>query len=183
MTVVVVTPRSEPLIDLALAKQHLRVEHGDHDELIADYIEGVSDWLDGPTGILGLALGPQTLRLERVGFGDAGGYELTCGPVQSIEEIGYRDWAGEPQIVPAEVYQLDANRVRLDAGAVWPSGAWSPVSVTYIAGYAADELPANIRNAALLHLKILYDQPEDKALAALEKSRDALLSPIRKRRV
>lgn len=183
MNVVVVTPRAGPFIDLALAKSHLRVEHGDHDVLIGDYVEACATWLDGPTGILGLSVGPQTLRAERIGFPGGDGFELPCGPVQTVEGIGYVDWTGTAQTVLPDVYELNANRVLLAQGQAWPSGACSPVSVTYVAGYASGDLPAAIRQAALLHLKILYDQPDDKSLAALERSRDDLLAPFRKRRV
>lgn len=183
MTVVVVAPRAVPFIDLVVAKSALRVEHNDHDTLIADHVEACAAWLDGPTGVLGLAIGPQTLRLERAGFGGPEGYELPCGPVTDIESISYRDIDGQVQAVDAGVYELAANRVRLAHGQSWPSGTSSPVSVEYLAGYPENALPASIRNAALLHLKILYDQPHDKALEALERARDDLLSPLRRRRV
>lgn len=182
--VVVVTPRSGALIELALVKQHLRVEHSDHDDLIADHVEAAAIWLDGPKGWLGLSLGLQTLRLDRVGFGGRDGIELPCGPVQSIEDVTYLDSDGSDVSVDADVYALkDANRVRLVAGKSWPAGCGVDVSVTYVAGYAADALPAGIRNAILLHVKILYGQPEGQTLAALERSRDDLLNTVRVWRV
>lgn len=185
MSVVVVTPPAAPLVDLALVKAHLRVEHGDHDAIIAGHLAACAEWLDGPSGVLGRALAPQTLRLDRVGFGEPCGLELPCGPVQSIETIVYRDSGGAEQVVAPEIYQLDAgtNRVRPAAGRVWPAGSGAPVSVTYVAGYAEGDLPPSIRAAILLHLNILYDRPVERELAALERSRDALLSPKRKRRV
>lgn len=183
MTVVVVTPPAGLLVALATAKAHLRVEHDDHDGLIEGFIQSCAEWLDGPSGILGLALGEQTLMREGpLGIGSLG-TELECGPVTSIESITWHDGAEDQTVDPA-LYELVANQVRLVAGARYPFGWRDPsVRVTYAAGYGGAQLPANIRAAILLHLKILYDEPEDKALAALERSRDALLAPIRRRRV
>lgn len=185
MHVVVVTPPAASLVDLAVAKKHLRVEHGDHDDLIQGHIDACADWLDGPEGILGRALGMQTLRVDRVeGFRGLCGFELPLGPARTVTEIGYRDALGVAQLVEEGIYvgDVEANRVRLADSMVWPASG-GPVSITYTAGYAPGELPKSIERAILLHLNILYDQPEDKALAALERARDALLGPKRKRRV
>lgn len=185
MAVVVVVPPAAPLIDLEVAKAHLRVEHGDHDVLIAGHINACADWLDGPEGILGRALGMQTLRAAvDGGFRAVSLTELSTGPVRALVSVDYRDAEGMPQIVADGVcgWDEDANRVRLIPGQAWPAYG-TDVSITYTAGYSADALPASIKGAILLHLNILYDQPEDKALAALERARDALLSPKRKRRV
>ena len=49
MNVVVVEPRVDTaLIELPLVKKHLRVEHGDDDDLIELYQSAVEGWLDGP---------------------------------------------------------------------------------------------------------------------------------------
>lgn len=184
MNVVVVTPRVGELLDMALVKQHLAVEHDDHDAMIAAYVAATAAWLDGPAGWLGLALGPQTLRLDRVGFGGAAGFELPCGPVSDIDSLEWTDGAGVATEVEASLYELveGTNRVRLAAGEAWPS-AGCPVSVTYQTGYAANALPAGIKAAMLLHIEILYTRPDDKRLAALERSRDDLLNPVRRWRV
>lgn len=53
----------DPLVTTTQAKKHLRVEHGDDDEYIADLVAVATGWLDGPGGWLGLALGLQTLEV------------------------------------------------------------------------------------------------------------------------
>lgn len=185
MKVVVVTPPTDPLIELATAKTYLRVEHDDHDTLIEDHIEACALWLDGPTGVLGIAVRTQTLRTDLCVSSDLDGHELPCGPVQSIDGVTYRNGSNAVVTVGEGGYEVieATNRVLFIPGEAWPGEVWTPVSVTYVAGYGPDDLPANIRSAALMHLRILYDQPEDKALAALERARDNLLAPIRKRRV
>lgn len=175
MSVVVITPRAGDLIDLSIAKAHLRVERGDHDDLIRGYLEAAASWLDGPRGWLGLCLGEQTLRTEVCVT--RAGHPLPCGPVTEINAVTYGpdDTALDPAL-----YELDANRVRLRADAAW-AGSPSPFAVTYVAGYAPAKMPGAIQSAILLHLTILYEQPEDRELAALERARDDLLSPFRVR--
>ena len=185
MEVVVVEPLDSEVVPLDLVKQHLDVEHGDHDDRIQAAIDAAVSWLDGPKGWIGLALGPQTLRLDRTGFGPAEGFELPCGPVTDVTEISWRDSDGTVTLFDAGLYELveGTNRVRLTAGSSWPASGVA-VSVTYDAGYATGaDLPAPIRSAILLQAEILYDRPDEKRQAALEASRDNLLSPVRIRRV
>lgn len=175
----VITPREGDLVDLALAKVHLRVEHGDHDALIRAHIEAAASWTERWTGI---ALGIQTLRFDIRASLTRDGLLLPRSPVVSIEGITYDNAVDDDPIeVAADLYLTDANRVRLRRPAAWPGPFGGPMSITYVAGYAADALPKAIQSAILLHLNILYEQPEDKELAALERARDDLLSPYRER--
>lgn len=178
MNVVVITPRTGDLIDLNIAKAHLRVERGDHDDLIRTYIEAAASWLDGPQGWLGRCLGPQTLRADTRGGLTFLGLELRCGPVSEVEAVTFG-----PAETPADpdLYELRANRVRLRENASWPASPFGPLSITYVGGYPAGQMPGAILSAILLHLTILYEQPEDRELAALERARDDLLSPFRVR--
>lgn len=182
MGVVVITPRTGDLIGLSLAKAHLRVDHNDHDVLIRAHIEASAAWLDGPKGWLGLCLGRQTLQSDQVGRVTRAGLALPCGPVADIIEVAFGSGdLEEPTEVDPDLFEVEANRVRLKAGAIWPGPALGPLSVTYVAGYAAEALPGPVVSAILLHLNILYEQPDDRELAALERARDDLLSPLRVR--
>lgn len=184
MNVVVVTPIAEELIDLAIVKAYLRVEHEDHDDLIQMHLDAAIGWLDGPTGWLGRALGPQTVRLDNAALcRGSEGLELPLAPITEITAITWRDSAGEAQTVDPETYELRANRVRLIAGASWPSFGAAGPSVEYEAGYPVDEMPPGLRAAILMHVKIQYDPGDEKSLGALERARDALLSPLRLWRV
>lgn len=171
------TPIDGEVISLADAKAHLKVETSDYDSVIQDAIDGAIAWADGPTGVLGLALGPQTLRATWTGCA----LDLTCGPIQEITGVTWRDGAGEEQTLDPASYFFDGLSLRR-TGFAWPCGR-SAAAVTYVAGYPIGDLPKGIRQALMLQIKILYDQPEDKRLAALEQSRDALLAPVRRWRV
>jgi uncharacterized phiE125 gp8 family phage protein len=183
MAVVVVTPRTDEVIPLGIVKAYLRVEHDDHDPLIQMHINAAVAWLDGPTGLLGLSLGPQRLRIEKPGFSGLHGLELPQGPVTEIDSISWLDGLGETQMVDEGLYELVANRVRLVQGAAWPAVGFGRVTIEYQAGYGANDLPPPISAAILMQVKIQYDPGDEKSLMALERARDALLSPFRLRRV
>lgn len=180
MDIVVVTARAGGVLSLELAKKHLRVEHDDHDDLIEGYIEASVAWLDGPDGWLGQSLGLQTLRVAFDGVLTRDGVELPCGPISSIEKIEHRPLVGgDPVEVDEDLFEIEANRVRLTYGAAWAAGT-RRIEITYVAGYDPDALPGAIQSAILLHLNILYEQPEERVAATLERARDALLSPFRR---
>lgn len=166
MDVVVVTPRTAALVDMALAKKHLRVEHDDDDDLIELYAEAVTSWLDGPAGWLGRSLGPQGLRADF--DASAGTADLTSrteiplpyGPVSAVASVTFVDSGGAASIADAETYELIANRVRLIPGAQWPTEGCNRVVVEYTAGHAADGLPRAISAAILLMVGDLYANRE-----------------------
>ncbi|MCC0809052.1 phage gp6-like head-tail connector protein [Methylobacterium sp. W2] len=83
MRAVVVVP-PDPLITTAQAKKHLRVEHGDDDEYIADLVAVATGWLDGPEGWLGRALGLQTLELVTPAWAWASDRRLPLPPLVEI---------------------------------------------------------------------------------------------------
>ena len=67
MSVVVITA-PDPIIDLDLAKQHLKVTSDDDDMLIELYIDAAQSAIDGPRGWLGRCIGAQTLEFRLDGF-------------------------------------------------------------------------------------------------------------------
>lgn len=79
-----VTPPADQVVSLGDAKLHLRVMHDDEDMLIAGLIDAATDHLDGLTGTLGIALGPQTWRATFTAGSDT--ECLPIGPVVSRED-------------------------------------------------------------------------------------------------
>src|SRR5579875_4153338 len=101
MFVAVITP-PEPLVELDLAKQHLRVDDGDSDDLINAYIAAAQANIDGPGGWLGRAIGLQTLEVrldsfhprhwERRGYpiwAEGAWTDWTCWPLQNRIRLPY----------------------------------------------------------------------------------------------
>ncbi|MFG6083915.1 head-tail connector protein [Paracoccus litorisediminis] len=79
-----ITPAADQVVTLLEAKLHLRVAHDDEDALISAFIDAATDHLDGLTGTLGIALGPQTWRATYTEGSDTDC--LPIGPVVSRED-------------------------------------------------------------------------------------------------
>ena len=190
----------EPVITLADAKAHLRVESADDDAVIEGFVSAATVDLDGATGWLGRALGQQTLSLtgghfpggscpefgvwdwahDRITMYHPQEMRLHYPPVQSIGSVTYFDAFGTAQSLDPSLYHLVDRYVLPAPRTAWPATAPRPdaVTVTYVAGYAPGKLPAPIRAAILLKLGALYGTRADFALQA-ESTASALLTPWR----
>jgi uncharacterized phiE125 gp8 family phage protein len=178
-----VDPTAE-LVTLAEAKAHLRVDFDDDDGLISGLVAAAAGYLDGPDGILGRALLPQTLALT---LADAppGDTWLPCGPVTSVTSVTYYDLDNAPQTFSDSDYSLieGIDTVTLEPLATWPStfARLDAFTITYEAGDST--VPAAIRQAALLLVGLWYEQREaatDKSFAALPMGVRMLLLPYRR---
>ena len=135
-------PDAEPLT-LADAKEHLRVDFTDADDLIISYISAARhdcEMVQGRTYIT------QTWRLTLDEFPDSDQVILLPNPpVQSVELIQYLDGDGAWQTMSADDYVVDTDylppRVFLSSGASWPSALdrKGSVKITYVTGYGDDE--------------------------------------------
>lgn len=147
MSVVLITP-PEPLLTVADARRHLRIDALDDDATLAALVDAATSHLDGPNGILGRAIGQQTWELRLTEF-PSGDIELPFGPAVSVTSIKYDDEDDVEQTVAAEDYTLDTDCI--DAPVITPVDAWptsSAVRVRFVAGYAA--VPAAVMQAARL---------------------------------
>lgn len=70
MTPTLVTPPASLPVTLAEAKEHLRVDHDNHNSMISDLIAEAVAWLDGYGGILGRAIMQQTWAVTVDAAGD-----------------------------------------------------------------------------------------------------------------
>jgi len=180
---VVVTAPPEPVVDVELAKAHLRVDGDGEDTLIEAYVAAATAHLDGPAGWLGRAIGEQTLELRCGRFCNP--LPLPYGPVQSVESVKYIDTNGAEQTADEALYVLNGNSVGLTYRSSWPSlrGDVEGVRVEYVAGYAPGEVPAPIIAAILLMTGDLFASREStgQVTAAINMSTtvEALLAPYR----
>lgn len=149
-----------PVMPLAEAKKHIRVDHEDDDDAIAAMLAAATAYFDGWTGILGRALESQTWELTLDHF-PAGEIRLPLGPVVSVVSVGYVDPLGAVQVAPADLYEVDA---RATDGWVVPTAAWpatmgtiNAVKVRWVAG---DGCPAAIIHAIKLLLGHYYASRE-----------------------
>ena len=187
---VLVTPPASSLVSLAETKAHLRVEHAEEDALIQGMIDAATSHLDGYHGRAHRALVTQTWRQDFAEFCDK--LRLPLHPVASVSSVTYIDTAGVQQTLASTEWQLLADErggyVATRPGKFWPAlgDAVPAVSVTYIAGQSASDVPKAIKQAMLLIIGDWHRNRETVAMAAGMKSIpssgtvDALLAPFRR---
>jgi hypothetical protein len=170
-------------------------------------IAAVTETIDGPTGWLGRALGPQTLDYS--GWFGHRHIKLPCPPVITIEGVYVADRDGIETIVDPDSYRLDDDCLVVSEGASW---VWCEKHrIRYKAGYngtsgAADgevqtgDVPARVKQAIILASQHMLnvgtenlflrevDIPDvetrqytvtDQASALIEKTCDRLLGGLR----
>lgn len=159
------------MIDLALAKAHLRAEGSAEDVLIQSYLDAAAAHVEGATGKL---LARRAVVQEHVGFGQrfgtaTGAYlPLWWGPDADGFTIDYLDAAGAAQTVSSPRVQRDRVYAPL---AGWPATLeYSPVALTYTAGFGAGvgltPVPADLVQAQLMLVAHWWNNREAVALAA-----------------
>jgi uncharacterized phiE125 gp8 family phage protein len=159
-----VAPTEAP-VSLDDMKLHLHVVGDDEDTLVQAYIDAATAHLDGYTGIVGRALVTQTLRQDFDGFRSC--LRLPVGPVASVSGVTYYDSANISQTLATSVYDhfTDAlgSYIALKPGQfIWPSAYTrrDAVSVTFIAGDAAADVPAPLKVAIMLIAANWYENRE-----------------------
>lgn len=184
-------PAATP-VSVAEAKAHLRVESSDEDTLIAGLVSAATSHLDGWSGALGRAIVTQTWRQDFDGFPATRSrcMRLPLWPVASVTSVTYRDANGTTQTVSAADYSLLSDErgafIRFvedfDSPIVYDDGP--AVSVTYVAGLAAADVPAAIKQAILLLVGHWFANREavvtGTIAVALPMTVDALLAPLRR---
>lgn len=148
-----------PVISLAEAKRHLRVDFSDDDSDIEELVAVATAAIEGPNGI-GIALSPQTWRLSLDHFPCE--IVVPLGPVTSISSIAYTGADGNPATVSTWRADLDAQPLRIwpARDTSWPSVTCEPgaVKVTFVCGY--DETPADLKAALKLLVGHFYEHRE-----------------------
>lgn len=152
-TVYRVTPPVAAPITLAEARTHLRSDtsfapDAAEDALITGLIDAAVNWLDGWTGVLGMALMPQTWEMALDAFPNLE-IMVPLGPVISVASISYTDAAGAAQVLPGASYSIDVQGARVRPVDFWPVTATSmaAVKIRWVAGQGC---PPAIRAAILI---------------------------------
>lgn len=165
-------PATEP-VSLNEAKLHLRVDITEDDALITRLIVGAREWAEKYTR---RSLITQDLRLSLDSFPiDGGAIEIPRGPVQSspVLVVAFTNVNGISENL--EGCQLDnssldeLHRLLPPVGESWPStrDQVNAVLIDYRAGYGdAEDVPADIRTAILLHVGWHYENREAKPFGA-----------------
>lgn len=164
-------------VDLALAKQHLRVRHDSEDTIIAAYLAAAKAWVERYTG-KGLSVAE---RVETLPGFDGGDITLSWGPYSADSlTIGYLDSDLAEQAF-TDFTVLDVfGGARVRADEIWPTA--EAVTLTYDAGYSTT--PADLDAAVLLLTGEYYDNREaGTASNAASMAVESLCHPYRSIRV
>lgn len=162
--VTVTAPEAEP-VELAKAKQYLRIDAGDEsfDDEVETFIAASRAEIEQ---ICNTRMITQDVLVVASGFADL--EHLPIGPVQEIVTIHYVDTDGEEQLLVAENYQLiagvlDAQIIKMP-GFVWPvlADRADAVRVTATVGYgdASSDVPRDLYFVILQAIRAKFDGRE-----------------------
>jgi uncharacterized phiE125 gp8 family phage protein len=175
-------------VSLTEVKAHCRVDGTDSDTVLTLLLAAAVSHLDGWSGILGRCMVTQSWRQDFGGFASC--LRLPLGPVASITSVQYYDAANAQQTLSTDVYTLRSDAlgayVDLKVGQSWPSSYTRPdaVSVTYVAGTDAAEVPAALKAAILLMVSHWNENREAVVTGTiateLPMSAAALIAPFRR---
>ncbi len=162
--ILVTAPTDEPL-ELALVKEHLRVDGEEDDRVIEALIVAARQKVESDTW---RALMTQTWGLSLDAFpANNGPIALPLPPLQTVDSIKYIDTAGTEQTFEAANYKADAvsepGRVALAYGQAWPSTREeiNAVTVQFTAGYGdAGDVPEGLKEAMKLLIGHWYENRE-----------------------
>jgi len=141
--------------------------HAPDDAPVAATIAAVTEELDGPTGWLGRAIGPQTIELRGRTFGAWRELSLPCPPLIGGVVVKYLDADLQEQTFAADQYEVRqrSNSIRLKSSAAWPLYTDDPeaVRIQYQAGYNGTSLasggtgpiPARVKQAVIVMVQDL----------------------------
>jgi uncharacterized phiE125 gp8 family phage protein len=156
-----ITPPAELPVSLAEAKDACRVTHDEQDALILRHINAAASHLDGYRGILGRCIVTQTWG-QLANAWDR--FRLPFPDVTALS-LSYQNTAGETVVVPTSDYRLVHwhPALTVDYGSAWTapslhSTGYAAITLTMTCGYGtAAEVPADIKDAILIHVQALYD--------------------------
>lgn len=136
------------MIDLATAKNHLRVDHDADDALIGQYLAAAIAAVENYTGKL---LTRREVTQGALCF--PAYFSLHYGPSPDLLTIAYTDADDASQVIE----DATINGARVYPASAWPMAADNtPVTLTYTAGYAT--VPAELDSAVLVHVRAQYDE-------------------------
>jgi uncharacterized phiE125 gp8 family phage protein len=160
-------PTEEP-VSLIEAKQHCRIDSTDDDGLLAGYIIAARIYCEGETR---RAFVTQTWDFSiDYGWPLSHRIELPLGKVQSVTSVSYVDTDGASQTLSGSLYTAKTNKASAYIvpayNATWPDvrGQVDAITVRYVAGWLAPEVPQDIRQAMLLLIGAWYEHREEVVL-------------------
>lgn len=189
---VVTAPAAEP-VELSEIKDHLRIDHSDHDTMLNGLIQASREWIEQ---VLGRALVEQTRAVKYRYWPTSGQFVLPYPPIQSVDSLKYTGTDGTEYTFSSDNYSVVTSRdpglLVLGYSKVWPSTVLHhdqyPIEIQYVCGYAATSdsppdyqanVPEAIKNVIKLDVERRYDRPPEKYAERLDKVIDILIAPYK----
>lgn len=182
-------------LSLSLVKQHLREDSDDFDEIIELYMRAAVAWAEGAMKRT-IYSRAHTWILADFPRDLIGEIRLPAGFCTSVESIVYVDVDGAPQTLTGPSSSSPGGddwqeSLTGDAGGLLqPSGpgGWpvvnvytpAPVTISFTAGWASPDVPADITHALLFAVADMYDTAGSADLTVFGKNlttRNMLISP------
>ena len=156
------TTAPDPLLTLAEAKAHCRVDGSDDDAYIADLVATAEMMLDGPRGEVGKCLATQRWTLKTGRFMAKDRLWLPVFPLISVISGAYFDEENTSQTLVLNDFTVFGNEdwAYIEPLTAWPAMYDRPDALTLVlsCGYGDPiDVPANIRHAAKMLVGYLYD--------------------------
>lgn len=158
MTSTLITPPALA-VDLAAAKEALRVDGDEQDALVEAWLRGIIDHAEHATQRSFIA---QTWRTVLPGFPAA--LRLPSSPVISITSVKYIDTAGIEQTLPESAYYVADDCLLPAYGTTWPATRDQANAVTVEAVYGYGESPDDVPHGIRLYLIAALAQQFDPAI-------------------
>lgn len=167
MKLTLVTAPASPVVSLAEAKQHLRVEHDAENDYLPTLVATAEALVAGRDGWTGRALNAQTWKLILPGFPYDPCIRIPLPPLASVTHVNYYDADNALQTFSSANYVVSIDdtpgKVELLATVGWPStyARVDAVEVQFVCGYST--VPAPIKHAVLVTLAALYRNRGDES--------------------
>ncbi len=165
MALVLVTPPAVEPVSLPEAKNHLRVDITDDDNLIMLLITAAREYCES---FQNRAYITQTWQLWLDAWPEGNEIRIPRPPLQAVNSIKYYGADNSEYVLPPTDYIVDTagepGRIVLAYGKSWPSvtlRTTNAVCVEFVAGYgSADKVPQRVKQAMLLLIGHWYDTRE-----------------------
>lgn len=183
MALIDLAPPSVEPVDLAYAKQFLRVDGNDEDALIADLISTTRHQVES---MISRTMVMRSFRYLGV-IPNAYCLSLPRPPLLVVTSVSLYDAHGQSVIVPATDYIVNARRdpgeFSLKHGKTWTDYIDIPteIEIEFSAGYgaSADDVPLPLKQALLLLLAQHYEYRDSTDQPPIPMMVDALLMSYR----
>jgi uncharacterized phiE125 gp8 family phage protein len=179
MAIRIITPPATEPLTLAELKTALRIDGTSDDTLLEALIVAAREFCEDYQKKKYIT---QTLELVLDYFKEIIEFN-SCSPVQTVTSVKYYGTDGLENVVNSNIYLLDKDsfvaRLLPKYAELWPSNQLQPangVVIRFVAGYGtALDVPQTVKQAMILHIKLLYDDYKPEEFERIEKARNILL--------